>query len=166
MDTKGKHALNCRSGKGPTYRHDKVNEIIPNLIEERTMNYYLEPRRLDGNNEQRPDIIIHDEFKQKDSKYTTFYIDTMITDIYKKINVTQINNGDFGIFNAGKNAEKYKLDLHLDRFNDLKEKGYRFIPTIMESTGGINKGLRFVINTMLRGLAAKKNKDFSIMVHN
>ena len=54
----------------------------------------------------------------------------------------------------------------VDRFNDWKNKGYRFIPTIMESSGGISKGLRHVINTFLRKKAKKENKDFGLLAHN
>ena len=36
---------------------------------------------------------------------------------------------------------------------------------IIESSG-IIKGLRFIINTMLKGIAKKKNKQFPILAHN
>ena len=60
----------------------------------------------------------------------------MITDIYNVNNIREIESGNFRAFNAGKSAEKYKLDEDVNRFMDLKQKGYRFIPTIIESSGG------------------------------
>ena len=78
----------------------------------------------------------------------------------------QIENGEFSIFNAGKNAENYKLNLYLNRFNDLKEKGFIFIPTIIESTGGINSGLRRLINFFLEKKAESKQKDYTVIAHN
>ena len=166
MDIYGKHAMNCKLGKGPTWRHDKINEFIGKLIGEITTNYYVEPTSLDRDSQQRPDIIIHDEIEYDKNKHAPCYIDTMITDIYKQKNMDQINVNNFSIFNAGKLAEKDKRDLYIDRFHDLKEKGYIFIPFIMESTGGIGSDMRKVINYYLKKKANIKNRDFSVIVHN
>ena len=166
MDHNGRHALNCKCGKGIIWRHDEVNKCIANLISEHTQNYQWEPKKLDEQNDQRPDIIVHDELMKIKDKMVSFYMDTMITDIYNKENLRYVNSNKFHIFNAGKLAEKVKIDLYLDRFNELKDKNYIFIPTIIESHGGLNKGLRNVINLFLKRIAKEKNKDESIMIHN
>ena len=166
MDIYGIHALNCKSGKGATWRHNEMNKFITKLIGEITQNYHLEPCKLQNENALRPDIIIYDQIEYEPKKYAPIYIDTMITDIYNKKNMQQIENGEFSIFNAGKNAENYKLGLYLNRFNDLKEKGFIFIPTIIESTGGINSGLRRLINFFLEKKAESKQKDYTVIAHN
>ena len=166
MDVKGRHPLICKMGKNSTWRHDEVNKFICKLIREETTNYQYEPTRLDSTTRERPDIIVHEEFEQMDKKFARFYVDTMITDIYNNNNIRQINSGNFRVFNAGKAAEKYKLDEDVNRFVDLKQKGYRFIPTIMESSGGISKGLRHVINIFLRRKADRENKNFGVVAHN
>ena len=57
-DNEGNHAFNCISGEyNHTWRHDQINKELCKLLENYTMNYKLEPRKLD-NNEQRPDIIV------------------------------------------------------------------------------------------------------------
>ena len=166
MDSKGRHPLNCKMGKNPTWRHDEVNKFLCKLIREETINYQYEPVKLDARTRERPDIIVHDEFEQLDKKFARFYVDTMITDIYNVQNIQQIESGNFRVFNAGKLAEKYKMDEDINRFIDLKQKGYKFIPTIMESSGGISKGLRHVMNLFLRRKADRKQKNFGIMAHN
>ena len=166
MDIYGKHALICKGGKGSTWRHNEINKFIVKLIGEITQNYYLEPNKLDDNNANRPDIIMHDHVEYDQKKYAPVYLDTMITDINNIQNKQQIERGEFNIFNAGKIAEKYKLDLYLNRFDDLKEKGYIFIPTIIESTGGINSGLRRIINFFLEKKSKSLQREFSIVAHN
>ena len=166
MDYYGKHALNCKSGKGITWRHDQVNKYITNLIEEQTQNYEWEPKKLDQHSQQRPDIIVHDELLKDGDKMVPFYMDTMITDIYNKENIRNIEMDDFGIFNAGKLGEKLKIDHYLDRFTHLRDNNYMFIPTIMESHGGINSGLRKILNLFIKRIAKDKNKEVSVMLHN
>ena len=90
-DYKGNHAFNCISGKyNHTWWHDQINKEICKLLDEYTTNYKLEPRKLDNNNEQRPDIIVHDQMKMKDGKYYKCYYDTMITNIYNDKNIKDI----------------------------------------------------------------------------
>ena len=134
MDIYG-NMMKCKSGKGTTWRHDRMNEFIGELIGEITTNYKVEPVSLDNDNKQRPDIIIHDDIEYKKNKHSPVFIDTMITNIYTQNNLDQINSNNFSIFNAGKLAEKHKRDLYLNRFQDLKNKFYKFIPFIMEITG-------------------------------
>ena len=90
----------------------------------------------------------------------------MITNIYNKINMLQVKSDNFKVFNAGKLAEQKKLDDYLDKFQDLRQNGYIFIPTIVESHGGLSKGIRKICNTFLRRIAKDKNKEFSVLVHN
>ena len=166
MDIYGIHALICKGGKGTTWRHNEMNKFIIKLIGDITQNYYLEPNKLDDDNATRPDIIIHDHVEYDEKKYAPIFLDTMITDINSIRSKQQIESGNFKIFNAGLLAEKYKYDLYLNRFNDLKEKGYVFIPTIIESTGGINTGLRRIINFFLKKKAKLMNKEFGVLAHN
>jgi hypothetical protein len=139
LDEYGDHALRCKIGKGPIYRHDMVNKFLYNNIQQETRNIKIEPRNTNVENEERPDLIIWDEIEYADGKYSKIFVDTMITDIYKKQNVQMIKQRKFKIFNAGKLAEKVKKELYSNKFNDLKQNGYKFIPSIFESYGGIGK---------------------------
>ena len=93
-----------------------------------------------------------------------FYIDTMITSIYTKRNLIDLDANQFGIFNAGKYAEIKKRNDYLSKFSDLQMNNYYFIPAIFESSGGINRELRFLLNTLIKGLYPK-NKH-GVKIHN
>ena len=89
----------------------------------------------------------------------------MITNINNKQNKNDIMNGNIQLFNAGKLAEKYKLDIYADKFSDLNNKNYRFLPIIMENMGGLNSNLRILINNILRK-SSKNNSDLAINTRN
>ena len=164
-DYKGNHAYNCKNGTyNRTWRHDQINNELSKLIEEYTMNYKLEPRKMDDT-EERPDIIINDQMKMIDDKYSKCYYDTMITSIYNKNNMKDVENNNFKIFNAGLAAEKYKFNKYLGKFDNYNDNGYRFYPLIMESTGGINKYMRHLINQIIR-YKSISIKDFAIKIKN
>ena len=150
MDIYGCHALECVMGKGPTWRHNEMNKYMVKLIGEITSNYKLEPPKLDSDSKQRPDIIIHDQIEYKKGKFAPIYIDTMITDVCTMENVNEVNNNEFTIFNAGRLAKKHKERLYMNRYPELIEKGYKFVPAIFESSGGINVELRNILNYFLQ----------------
>ena len=59
-------------------------------------------------------------------RYSATYYDLKITNIYNKRNKNEIINGNIHLFNAGKMAEKDKLDLYVNRFIDLNNNNYFF----------------------------------------
>ena len=76
-DYNGNHSYNCKNGKyNPSWRHDKINKKLCELIDGYTNNYQLEPRKMDVT-EDRPDIVVHDTMKMDDNKYTKAYYDLM-----------------------------------------------------------------------------------------
>ena len=164
-DYKGNHPYDCKSGRyNRTWRHDQINLELCKLIENYTMNYKLEPRKMDDN-EERPDIIINDQMKMIDDKYSKCYYDTMITSIYNKNNMRDIENGQFKIFNAGLYAEKHKFQKYIGRFDNYNNNGYRFYPLIMENAGSINKYMRHLINEIIRNKSVSI-KDFAVKIKN
>ena len=159
----GLHAELCKSGKyNNTWIHNEINKFLVKKIQDITNNVDYEPKRLDEEKRQRPDIIIHDKWQQQNGKYAATYYDLMITNIYNQQNTNDIYQDKIQIFNAGKHAESQKLDKYIDRFDNLNKKNYRFLPIIMENMGGLNLNLRLLINNILR----KKSIDQSELAIN
>ena len=165
IDLNGVHALICKYGNnGSIYRHNEINKFLCKLIDKHTRNYIYEPKKIDDDTLERPDIVVHDKFKMLNGKYCKFYVDTMITSIYNKRNVDDLLLNNFGYFNAGKYAEEKERRDYMDKFQNLQESDYYFIPAILESSGGINKELRFLINNLIKELYPREKHG--VMIHN
>ena len=103
MDHFERHALSCKRGNGPTWRHDETNEFIgDNIIKEWTIDLVIEPTKLDGTNRIRQAIIIKDDIIEIDEKMVPNFMDMMLTDVYNQESLRQLALNQFGIFNAGK----------------------------------------------------------------
>ena len=77
-----------------------------------------------------------------------------------KENIAKFNNNDnIKLFCAGMISEKNK-------FNNLKEKSYVFIPFVLESHGGTLRKLKNVFNYISKLKGSRTNKDVNIIKNN
>ena len=56
--------------------------------------------------------------------------------------------------------------LYMNRYPELIEKGYKFVPAIFESSGGINVELRNILNYFLQKKSQATDRDFGVLCHN
>ena len=166
FDNYGIHTELCKDGAYGQYRHDGINKYVYDYINQFTDNIEWEPRNMDDLNRDRPDIIIHDKIKMQNGKFQQCYLDSRIANIYSKDNIDLIGNGNIKIFNAGLNAESIKIRDYTDKFMNLQNLDYQFIPVGIEINGGISRNLRHVLGLYIDKEARMKNKDYSILVHN
>ena len=175
-DGLGLHAFMCRHGKSHIYAHDAMNRIIYNLLKSEILNCRLEKRPIDNNKKRdKPDIIIDDNISlviNKKCKNAKFYLDTIIYDIYRDKHFELFEKADanggkgISIFSAGKLGEKEKYLNYKNKFEDLRNKNYIFVPICIESMGGISKNLKKIINYIITVKAVKSGKDKNILLNN
>ena len=102
----------------------------------------------------------------QNGKYSQCYMDSRIANIFGKDNLEAIEADNIKIFNAGRNAEIVKLRDYSDKFMELQDLNYIFIPVGIEINGGISKNLRHILSLYIGKETELKNKDYGIMIHN
>ncbi len=142
---------------------DKIDlEIKPRMLNKNL--------RIDNTDEKqsniKPDIWVHEKIEYEKHKISKLILDTVVTNIFCKKNLKNIENENISFFMAGKIGENNKNNLYKNKFNDYYEAGYKFKALALEILGGVNKNIRGIINTICKVKAKRLNKDPNILINN
>eukprot|EP01083_Nonionella_stella_P229590 812467_1 len=165
------HWWSCREGKAHTWRHDRMTAIIHKAVAPEFKRCVLEKRpsfeeRQADAPDQRPDMIIHDGFQFGGKWIDGAILDTLIYDINRIDNKKCYDDGKEGIGIELKCGTKEKLSLYSERFTTLKRNGYKVLPLVLSSVGGMNKELRQLLYTTAQYKSRRTGRGSEVIYHN
>ncbi len=141
----GDHALICSFGKGRIYRHDLLRNWIAKELSAACCDFIVEKKHLLDDKKRPADIFIKNwsggENVAADIGITSVVRSSILAKSHKErlAAATQF---------AAKKSSFY--------LSDCNEKGFSFIPLVIETTGGWAKESRAFLNILAERLAAKR----------